>query len=219
MQNGADVTFIHIRRLTRVIAVGLGMAIMHYADPFPFWQYPFSYLGRTVSESGADNLPGLMAYTATMLTSGVVMLGCRRSYRTATGVPYQRAGALLSLAAAVGFFASVAPSDLLPSVHNLGSGIVFCALWLLGVLLLARAGQLHGRAVMLAGHLLLQGTVLPYAAWYFLAPPAASVQKTAVAALILVLLVSSYLTLHAPAAQDIMPAEAAAVADPSVESA
>ena len=57
MQNGADVTFIHIRRLTLVIVVGLGMAIMLYADPFPFWEYPFSYLVRTVSENGAANQP------------------------------------------------------------------------------------------------------------------------------------------------------------------
>ena len=218
MQNGADVTFIHIRRLTLVIVLGLGTAILWYADPFPFWEYPFSYLGRTVSESGAANLPALIAYTATMLSAGVVMLGCRRSYRTATGVPYRRAGALLSLAAAVGFFASVAPSDLLPSVHNLASGMVFGALWLLGALLLTRAGELHGRGVMVAGHLLLQGTLVPYAAWYFLAPPAPSVQKAAVAALILVLLVSSYLTRHAPAAMDILYVEAAAVANPSVES-
>ena len=219
MQDGADVTFIHIRRLTLVIVVGLGMAIMLYADPFPFWEYPFSYLVRTVSENGAANQPALIAYTAAMLTGGVVMLGCRRSYRTATGLPYQRAGALLSLAAAVGFFGSVAPSDLLAPVHNLASGMVFGALWLLGVLLLARAGQLHGRAVTVAGHLLLQGTVLPYAAWYFLASPAPSVQKAAVAALILVLLVSSHLTRHASAAEDAMPADAAPVAAPSVESA
>ena len=214
--HGADVTFIHIRRLTVVIVVGLGLAIMHYADPFPFWRYPFSYLGRTVSEAGAANLTGQIAYTATMLTGGVVMLGCRRGYRTATGAPYARAGALLSLAAAVGFFASVAPSDLLPSVHNLGSGMVFGALWMLGGLLLARAGELHGRAVTVAGHLLLQGAVLPYAAWYVLAPPAPGVQKAAVAALILVLLVASYLTRHAPAAAEAMPADAA-VADAGVE--
>ena len=213
---GGDVTYVHIRRLTVVIVVGLGLAIAHYADPFPFWQYPFSYLGRTVSEAGAANLTGQIAYTATMLTGGVVMLGCRRSYRTATGVPDARAGALLSLAAAVGFFASVAPSDLLPSVHNLGSGMVFGALWMLGGLLLARAGELHGRAVTVAGHLLLQGTVLPYAAWYLLAPPAPGVQKAAVAALILVLLVASYLTRHAPAAAEAMPADAA-VADAGVE--
>ena len=104
------------------------MAIMLYADPFPFWQYPFSYLGRTVSERGAGNLPGLIAYTAAMLTGGVVMLGCRRSYRTASGVPHQGAGALLSLTAAVGFFGSVAPSDLPPPVHNLASGMVCSAL-------------------------------------------------------------------------------------------
>ena len=214
--SGGDVTYIHIRRLTVVIVVGLGLAIVHYADPFPFWRYPFSYLGRTVSEAGAANLTGQIAYTATMLTGGVVMLGCRRSYRAATGVPHARAGALLSLAAAVGFFASVAPSDLLPSVHNLGSGMVFGALWMLGGLLLARAGDLHGRAVTVAGHLLLQGTVLPYAAWYLLAPPAPGVQKAAVAALILVLLVASYLTRHAPAAAEAMPADAA-VADAGVE--
>ena len=217
MPGEVDVTFLHIRRLTFVIVVGLGMAIMLYADPFPFWGYPFSYLGRTVSESGGANQPALIAYTATMVTSGVVMLGCRGSYRMAAGVPYQRVGALLALTAAIGFFASVAPSDLLPSVHNLGSGMVFGALWLLGGLLLLRAGQLQGRAVMLAGHLLLQGTVLPYAAWYFVAPPAASVQKAAVTALILVLLVGSHLTRHAPGAVDDV-AEAATVADPSVES-
>ena len=218
MERGADVTFIHIRRLTLAIVVGLATAIMLYADPFPFWHYPFSFLGRTVSESGAANLPGLVAYTATMLSSGAVMLGCRRMYRSATGVPYRRAGELLSLAAAVGFFGSMAPSDLLPSVHNLGSGMVFGALWFLGGLLLSRAGQLHGRAVMVAGHLLLQGTVLPYAAWYLLAPPAPGVQKAAVAALILVLLAGSYLTRDVPAAEAAMPADAAAVADASVES-
>ena len=138
-------------------------------------------------------------------------------YRSATGVPYRRAGELLSLAAAVGFFGSMAPSDPLPSLHNLGSGMVFGTLWFLGGLLLDRAGQLHGRALTLAGHVLLQGTVLPYAAWYFLAPPAAGVQKAAVAALILVLLVASYLTRHAPATAEAMPADAA-VADAGVES-
>ena len=166
--SGGDVTYIHIRRLTVVIAVGLGLAIVHFADPFPFWRYPFSYLGRTVSEAGAANLTGQIAYTATMLTGGVVMLGCRRSFRTATEVPP------------------------------------------------ARAGELHGRAVTVAGHLLLQGAVLPYAAWYLVAPPAPGVQKAAVAALILVLLVASYLTRHAPAAAEAMLADAA-VADAGVE--
>ena len=56
-----------------------------------------------------------------------------------------------------------------------------------------------------AGHLLLQGTVLPYAAWYFFAPPAPIVQKAVVAALILVLLVSSYLARHGPAAETPCP--------------
>lgn len=211
MDREADITFLHIRRLSLVIVVGLGAAILLYAEPFPFWRYPFSYLGRTVSESGAANLPALIAYTATMLTGGVVMLGCRQSYRAGAGGPYQRAGALLALAAAIGFFASVAPSDLLPSMHNLASGMVFGALWLLGGVLLARAGQLHGRAVTVAGHLLLQGTVLPYAAWYFLAPPAPRVQKAAVAALILVLLVSSYLVRHVPGAVEELPDTAAGV--------
>ena len=87
----------------------------------------------------------------------------------------------------------------------------------LGVLLLARAGQLHGRPAMVAGHLLLQGTVLPYALRYFVAPPAANVQKAAVAALILVLVAGSHLTHPAPDTVDVSP-ETATLADPGVPS-
>ena len=50
------------------------------------------------------------------------------------------------------------------------------------------------------------------------ADPTRSVLALSVAVLILVLLVSSYLTRHAPAAEAAMPADAAGMADPSGES-
>ena len=184
------ITPVIAQQLSAVIAVVIGMltlAIIFYREPFQLWKYPLSDLGATVTEHGLPNTPSLVFFDCGMLASSLIMLRISSRF-AASKVRNRKIKRGLTLLGAAGFFVIMFPYNISDPVHMTGGGMVFGSLWALTVLLLLETRPRAGRLRFWLLQLLLQLTILPYAALFLLGPPIKQAfQKPAVVGLMLTL--------------------------------
>jgi hypothetical protein len=162
------------------------------AQPFLFWEYPLSDLGRCSTAAGAPNWASLAAFCFGMVRGALTMSSLGASFLRERRAGHSVLEAALAFSAAAGFLGTCVPHDLCHTGHVIGSAMMVFSLWALAVLLLVEAARRAAKALALSGQLLLQGTVLTYAVAYVADLPfKQAAQKCAVAGLFLVLCLAS----------------------------
>ena len=171
----------HLGWLLGVTILVYVVGIFLYADRFPFWTKAFSHIGTLTTGAGRGN-------TASMLTVSLGMMACSwiclRSSRIGTG----QFDHYCFMACSAGYLLLGIPCDLLNTVHSIGGALVVGSMWFFCVFHLNELYHSLKPGRFWLYHLLLQGTVLPYAFLYIVGSPADQyVQKIAIAGLIITL--------------------------------
>jgi hypothetical protein len=178
------------RRLTVVIAVllsALTLGMLFYRELFRFWQYPLSDLGATRTEHGLSNIPSIIFFDSGMIMSGLLMFSISARFKAST-VEHRMIKRALTFLSGIGFLIIIFPYNINDSIHMTGGGAVFGGLWGLAVLLSLEMRHGLGTLRFWLIQLLLQGTILPYAALFVLGKAIKQVfQKPAVLGLMLAL--------------------------------
>ena len=155
------------------------LGIITYGQPFSFIDHAISHFGRIRTQDGSPNTLSMLIYGTGMLLSALV---CYKLSRLAES---NSSSKLLSLAA-VGYILLIIPCDTLNTLHSIGGALVIGSLWLFTVILIHHLLKHSKKNSLYIYHLILQGTVLPYAFLYATGSPLRHlVQKFAVLGLII----------------------------------
>ncbi len=161
--------------------------MLFYREPFRFWQYPLSDLGATQTEHGLSNVPSIIFFDAGMIVSSLMMLAVSARFAVST-VEHRMAKRALTFLTGMGFLVIMFPYNINDGIHMTGGGAVFGGLWGLTLLLSLELRKRIGLARFWLIQLVLQGTILPYAALFMLGKPIKQAfQKPAVLGLMLAL--------------------------------
>ena len=169
--------------LSLIIFIFLFGALI-YADEFDFWEDALSYIGNIYPVGGNSNLLSFLVLFFGMILCSFLsfkisqdMKGYRENY-------YFKASG-------IGFMLLAVPSDLINVIHTIGGAVAVGSLWLFTVITLNNLFSKISKIRVLLYHLILQGTVLPYAFLYFSGSPVRqAAQKFAIAGLIIILKLS-----------------------------
>jgi hypothetical protein len=177
--------FEHLNRkityLLSIIILTFGFGMITYPDEFNFWKDALSYLGNIYPIDGRSNTIGFLILLSGMLASGYICFSISNDLKGYHGYYHFKLAGL-------GFILLAVPSDLINIVHTLGGVLAVGSLWLFCVLALKELFKKISRKKVLLYHLILQGTVLPYAILYFAGVPVRqAAQKFAVLGLIIIL--------------------------------
>ena len=176
------------RRLSAVsiiIVASMALGIIFYREPFRFFEYPLSDLGATRTEHDLSNIVSMFLFDGGMLSSAVIMFSISRLFGTAQ-VEHRRLKRGLTLLSAIGFIVITFPYNINDNIHMSGDAALVGGLWGLTVLSLLEMRESIGTRRFVLLQLLLQGTILPYAAMFAIGLPIKQAfQKPAVAGLIL----------------------------------
>ena len=152
---------------------------------------PLSALGEWKVFALGSGVAGLIFFDLSILLSAVILFRYQSFCRNAGSVPHGRAKALLGLAGAAGYLIMIFPNDVTHPIHVAGSALAVGCTWGLMIpytLELASSGR-KGEAWRM--QVLLQATVLPYAAAYLAGSPHHPVyQKIAIPGLMAAVLLS-----------------------------
>ncbi|MFO7852380.1 MAG: hypothetical protein ACQERS_13630 [Bacteroidota bacterium] len=160
-----------------IVVFILGM--LTYGQPFSFKEHAISHFGRIRTQDGSPNTLSLFIYGIGMIMSSLICF--RLSNLSEDNTSHN-----LFRLAAIGYILLIVPCDILHKIHSIGGALVIGSLWLLTVILLHDLFRYSNRVRIYLFHLILQGTVLPYAFLYaFGSPLCPLVQKFAVAGLII----------------------------------
>ena len=182
--------------LVLVNGVLIGAGMLCYGEEFRFWDYPVSDLGSTVTPNGQGNAASMALFCLDMLASASIMTAAGWAFRRAGRGRVMKVKGSLCFAAAAGFCVTAFPHDISNTVHTLGAGLMVCSFWLITVILLFEAKPRVSGSRFWLVQLLLQGTVLPYAAAFAVDAQAKQVaQKLAVVGLLAALQISSSMVL------------------------
>lgn len=174
----------YFRILVAANLILLPLAILAFGERFDFWQLPLSDLGIPRTQSGRSNYVSMLIFDLYMLTGGFAMILYARSCRRRPDVPHSTIKLVLGLLAAAGYFIGIFPHDRFHALHTAGCSAMVGSLWLLGNIFSLELWNLNRRRGTLISQLILQLTVLPYAAAYFVDSGAKqTLQKFAVAGL------------------------------------
>ncbi len=187
----------YLRLLVIILIAFLATAVFLYPEKFLLGAYPFSYLGRTHSPHGLQNVSSRIVFNAGMLLCGYTMFLLARSYRHKQPVPESPVYEMLSYISAIGFFLMIVPCDLprIRFLHAFGSGCVVGGHLFLALIRVV-AVQTHLKP--LVTFILLVSLLIPvllYAfLWFFSYPAHPLFQKPAFLAMIGVELYGSRLS-------------------------
>ncbi len=155
--------------------------VLAYGEKFSLWNYAYSYLGMLNTPDGSGNTISFLVYVAGNLLNSTLAF---RAGRIIPGKFYQ----FLLKACSAGYLFLLLPCDRINSLHSLGGIIVFGSLWLFVVAKLNELFHEGHRFMAILYHIILQGSVLPYAFLYFAGSPTKQpAQKFALAGLILIM--------------------------------
>lgn len=184
------------RRLSIIIAIVLGgitLGIIFYRQPFKLFHYPLSNLGATRSPAGLANVPSIVFFDSSMILSGILMFSISARFG-ASDVDHLLPKRGLTLLSGVGFFVIIFPYNINDPIHMAGGAALFGGLWGLTVLLLLELRRPIGTLRFTLLQLLLQGTILPYAALVMInLPIKQAFQKPAVLGLMASLRIAMWL--------------------------
>jgi len=192
------------RRLSTVIAIVIGaivLAIIFYRGAFRFWKYPLSDLGATVTEHGFSNITSMLFFDPGMFASSLIMFSVGASLAK-TAVEHRRIKCGLAVLCAAGFIVIIFPYNINDNIHMSGAAAVFGSFWGTTVLLLLESRKSIGELRFWLLQLLLQMTLLPYAALFAIGLPVKQAfQKPAVLGLMVTLRIVLLLSSRRDAAQ------------------
>ena len=157
------------------------LGMLTYGERFPFWEKAYSHIGTMRTVSGYPNTLALLVFGLGMLLSSWI---CYRSSKMRTS----QFDNLCFIVCSAGYLLLMVPCDLFNAVHSIGGALVFGSLWLFSVIHLNEIHNEKPGYKFWLYHLILQGTVLPYAFLYAVKSPAdQQVQKLAFIGLFLTL--------------------------------
>ena len=172
------------------------IGMLCYGEPFLFWEYPLSDLGRTVTEGGYPNTFSFLLFSLAMLICGSIMLAIGLNFKRSGTIPNMRIKKNLSYVAAAGYFIALFPHNISNPVHSVGSAMFVGSLWGLSIIFLLEARHQISPSKFYLLQLILQGTVITYAINFIFDTPIRQItQKFAVVGLMLVLKLSSRLVM------------------------
>ncbi|HDZ40118.1 MAG TPA: hypothetical protein ENH59_00330 [Bacteroidetes bacterium] len=155
------------------------LGMLTYGQDFSFREHALSHFGRIRTQDGSPNTLSTLIFGTGMLLSSLIC------FKLSNLAEDNTSHSLLRLAA-IGYILLIAPCDILNKIHSMGGALVIGSLWLLTVVLLHDLLRHFSRTKIYLYHLILQGTVLPYAFLYaFGSPLCPLVQKFAIAGLII----------------------------------
>ena len=164
------------------------LGIITYGEKFHFWEYPLSFIGGTKTVTGMPNTSSWLIFSCGMILCSILCFYISFLLRDKNEVKYQKFKQYLFLICGTGYIIILMPYNINNNIHALGAGLIFGMLWLLTVVLITELNQNIKNYQILLYHLILQGTVLPYAFLYFIhSPLQKQVQKIAVIGLMLAL--------------------------------
>jgi hypothetical membrane protein len=180
----------YLSYLLGLILLVLTLGILSYNEKFLFWEHALSYLGAMQTECGNPNGTSLIVF-------GLGMIFCSLICFKISRLICENSGKYLFMTCGGGFVLMIVPCDLFNPVHAIGAGMVVATLWLFTILLLNELSAIYKYRIYLY-HLILHGTVLPYAYLYFFDSPfQQAAQKVALFGLILILKIAVLEHLHA----------------------
>lgn len=155
------------------------LGILTYGQDFSFREHAMSHLGRIRTQDGNPNTLSLFIYGTCMLLCALI------SFRL-SNLAEDNISHYLFRVTAAGYILLIAPCDILNIIHSIGGAMVIGSLWLVAVIQLHYLMRYTNKARIYFYHLILQGTILPYAFLYaFGSPLCPLVQKFALAGLII----------------------------------
>ncbi len=169
-----------------VTAFILGM--ITYGEKFLFWEYALSFIGGTITVTGIPNTASWLIFSCGMILCSILCFYISFLLRGENEMKHQKFKQYLFLICGIGYLIILMPYNINNNIHAIGAGLIFGMLWLITVVLITELNQYIKNYKILLYHLLLQGTVLPYAFLYFIhSPLQKQVQKIAVVGLMSIL--------------------------------
>ena len=154
------------------------LGMLTYGQSFSFREHAISHFGRIKTQDGSSNTLSMFIFGTGMLMSSLVCFRLSRLVEDNTSN-------ILFMIAATGYIILIAPCDKLNTVHAIGGAMVIGSLWLLTVILIHELLKYSKKKRIYFFHLVLQGTILPYAFLYATGSDLCPlVQKFAIAGLI-----------------------------------
>jgi hypothetical protein len=135
------------------------LGMLTYGQPFSFKEHAISHFGRIRTQDGSPNILSLLIYGTGMMLSALVCL------KLSNLTEHNTSHLLLRIAAA-GYILLILPCDALNTMHSIGGALVIGSLWFLTVIQIHELIKHTSKIRAYLYHLLLQGTVLPYAYLY-----------------------------------------------------
>ena len=138
--------------------------------------------------TGIPNTMSWLIFSCGMILCSILCFYISSLLRDEDEMEHLRFKRYLFLICGIGYLIILMPYNINNSIHAIGAALIFCMLWILTVILLKELSHRIENYKLLFYHLVLQGTVLPYAFFYFIKSPIQKqVQKFAVIGLMLIL--------------------------------
>ena len=187
-----------MRDIFRLLAITnlilLPVAVIAFGERFQFWAFPLSDLGLPLTPGGQRNHASMVVFALNMVAGSACMIAYGYSCLRTAALPGKRAKVALASVAATGFLVGIFPHEPFQVLHMAGCAAMIGALWFLANLFSVELVRLGRRRQAWRVQAVLQLTVLPYAAAYFLGLDIKQVlQKFAIAGLFVSLSVATRL--------------------------
>lgn len=170
-----------INYLLSLILLVFILGLITYSEKFDFRADPLSVLGEIYPQKTNSNMLAFGIFLAGMLLCSLLSFSISQELKDFYGHN-------LFKIAGTGFFLLAFPSNHFNLLHSLGGALTVGSLWWFCVTILNDLFKRSGKIKIIIYHILLQGTVLPYAFLYFAGVSGRqAAQKFAVLGLILVL--------------------------------
>ncbi len=158
--------------------------ILAYRGNFSIWKDALSYLGNINTLRETSNFLSFTIFVVGMIGSAMLC------FRISNDLKYHK-GQMYFTMAGIGFILLTIPSDLINILHSLGGALVVGSLWFFSLMSLNDLYKKTAKFKIILYHIILHGTVLPYAFLYFAGIPLRqAAQKFAVLGLLLIVKLS-----------------------------
>ncbi|HCC71717.1 MAG TPA: hypothetical protein DEQ09_11275 [Bacteroidales bacterium] len=135
------------------------LGILTYGQSFSFREHALSHFGRIHTQDGSPNTLSVFIYGTGMLISSAICFKLSR-------LSEENISHNLLRITAVGYILLITPCDVVNTIQSIGGALVIGSLWLLAVIEFHQLLNYTHRKRIYLYHLLLQGTMLPYAFLY-----------------------------------------------------
>jgi hypothetical membrane protein len=185
-----------------------GLSMLAFADSFSMQHNALSDLGCTRTPTGEPNTIGFIIFACGLALSSGLLFRISRLFRLDDSIRHHRIKQYLCLMGSLGCLLFIFPYNLNDNVHMIGAAMLVGALWAIGSLNLLEDHQAIGNIRFILWMLLLQGSVLTYAAAFAFDLPFCNIaQKFAVSGLGVVIKICMT-RVPSPVAPEIIPDKA-----------